>query len=274
MPFKLFTTLRYDPLLLKAHNNPSFTHAGWNYTHRSPCYMLDLHRDRILRAATYWHWAAVLPLLSGSPGLTTLETAIDAFLGSPCRGGDDARAYRLRVLVNEQAELKFEKADEAPRPLEALFPSALSAEKAGDGGPGRGPAFDVVLDREGTERSAYTHYKTTRRQMYDDARERAGLRVGEPKEVIIVNGADGSVMEGSVTTPYFLRGGTWVTPPVPSVFAEENGGAGQDGTTRRWALMNGLVVEKVVKADELNDGEAVWLSNGAKGFLFGIFKSG
>jgi len=149
MPFKLFTTLRYDPLLLKAHNNPSFTHAGWNYTHRSPCYMLDLHRDRILRAATYWHWAAVLPLLSGSPGLTTLETAIDAFLGSPCRGGDDARAYRLRVLVNEQAELKFEKADEAPRPLEALFPSALSAEKAGDGGPGRGPAFDVVLDRGG-----------------------------------------------------------------------------------------------------------------------------
>jgi hypothetical protein len=35
---------------------------------------------------------------------------------------------------------------------------------------------------------------------------------------------------------------------------------------------SGLAVEQVVKAEELVDGEVVWLSNGAKGFMFGVFR--
>jgi hypothetical protein len=231
---KLFTTIRYDPDLLQAHANPSFSHAGWNFSHQSSCYMLDLHRDRILRAATYWQWATVTSLISGDDGLTRLEMAIENFLAEDM--ADKDKAYRLRILVNEEGELKFERADETPRTLEALFPATLLGRDK-QNMDAVGPVFTVICDEEGTERSAYTHYKTTKRQMYDDARRRAGIKPGEAREVLIINGVDGSIMEGSVTTPYFFREGKWVTPPVPAVFEEENGRAGQDGTTRRWGLM-------------------------------------
>lgn len=68
-------------------------------------------------------------------------------------------------------------------------------------------------------------------------------------------------MEGTLTTPYFFRCGSWVTPKATS--------GGNIGTTRRWALENGLCVEAIVKAEDLIDGELVWLSNGVRGFGLG-----
>lgn len=70
--------------------------------------------------------------------------------------------------------------------------------------------------------------------MYNLARERMGIRLGQLKEVLVA-ATDGVVMEGSVTTPYFWRGGRWVTPSVGARFGDDGCG-GQDGTTRRWAL--------------------------------------
>ena len=72
--------------------------------------------------------------------------------------------------------------------------------------------------------------------MYDAARERANIRPGVMKEVLVVNRDDQSVMEGSTTTPYFWRDGRWVTPPVSAKFSWKDGSGGQDGTSRRWAL--------------------------------------
>ena len=69
-------------------------------------------------------------------------------------------------------------------------------------------------------------------------------------------------MEGCRTTPYFERGGTWVTP------AAECGG--NLGTTRRWALENGLCEEQVVKRGSVKFGDIIVLSNGAKGFQAGV----
>lgn len=72
--------------------------------------------------------------------------------------------------------------------------------------------------------------------MYDAARQRAGISYADPVEVLVVNQDDGSVMEGTFTTPYFWRAGHWVTPPVAAQFSWEEGNGGQDGTSRRWAL--------------------------------------
>ena len=97
--------------------------------------------------------------------------------------------------------------------------------------------------------------------MYDSARSRAGL--GGPSaeaEVLLVN-HKGQIMEGSMTTPYFRREGRWITPPLSS--------GGQAGTTRRWALEKGLCVEQVIEAEELEDGEDVWISSGVRGFRRG-----
>lgn len=278
--FRLFTSLRYDPALVAAHNDPALEHAGWNFRNASPCYMLDLHRDRILRAARHWAWDEAVRVLSGDEGLETLGRLLEEGL----KGEGPAR---VRVLVNGKGELRFDHAPETERSLEELFPAQLAPPENG----GEGPTWEVVLDDAGTDKSEFTHYKTTRREMYNHARERKGIQLGQLKEVLVAGG-DGVVMEGSITTPYFWRRGRWVTPSVGARFGDEGCG-GQDGTTRRWALEryvfflfppaagflvtdrlgSGLAVEGVVETRDLVDGELVWLSNGAKGFLKGRFQA-
>ena len=58
--------------------------------------------------------------------------------------------------------------------------------------------------------------------------------------------------------------GTWVTP----------GGAsgGLQGTTRRWALEQGLCVEGIVHRDSIKNGEVICFSNAVKGFFHGTFE--
>lgn len=73
---------------------------------------------------------------------------------------------------------------------------------------------------------------------------------------------DDEVMEGSITTPYFRRGGRWVTPPAAA--------GGHVGTTRRYALEAGLCVEETVERESIRLGESIWLSNGARGWGWGV----
>ncbi|PKS07773.1 hypothetical protein jhhlp_006381 [Lomentospora prolificans] len=264
-PFKIFTSLRYDVKLEALHNNPDFAHAGWNYRRASPCYMLDFHRDRMLRASTYWGWDAATAVLSGDAGLARLETTA---LQGVTAEGKDGKPARVRILIDQEGELEVGIADEKERTAEDLFPKRLAApeeEKAA-------PRYTIVLDDAGTEKSAYTHYKTTKREKYNGAMERAGIKVGDPKEVLLA-ADDGGIMEASLTTPYFWRGGRWVTPPVRVRWGLEGDSGGQDGTTRRWAIESGYAVEEMVQASSIVDGELIWLSNGAKGFILGKFEA-
>ncbi|CAI4215358.1 unnamed protein product [Parascedosporium putredinis] len=237
-PFHIFTTLRYDAKLEALHNDPNFAHAGWNYRRASSCYMLDFHRDRMLRAATYWDWTAALGVLSGDAALARLETAVLQAVTAAGRSGEYAR---VRILVGQDGQIEVEASGETEKQMEDLFPRGLAApvEAAGGGMAGApSPTFTVFLDGDETEKSEFTHYKTTRRAMYNGARERAGIKLGEPKEVLLA-ADDGGVMEGSVTTPYF------------------------------WRQESGYAVEEAVPSSSLVDGELIWLSNGAKGFLLG-----
>ena len=137
------------------------------------------------------------------------------------------------------------------------------------------------MDTMPTTPSALTHYKTSLRAMYDSARTRAGIQsLADRREVILVDDA-GRIMEGSLTTPYFWRGGRWVTPPATrrSGSGGEDDGegewqGGQDGTTRRWALRRGIVEEETVLAASVVEGEEVWISNGVRGFIRGVMRLG
>lgn len=70
------------------------------------------------------------------------------------------------------------------------------------------------------------------------------------------------IMEGSISTPYFQRGKNWVTPAARQ--------GGNVGTTRRWAMEKGLCIEGVVERRSVKVGEVVWLSNGVRGWGWGI----
>lgn len=272
--FQLFTSLRFEPMLLQLVDTQPGD-VGWNSSKPSPYYMLDYHRDRMLKAASYWGWGKAVAAIEGPEGLARLESFITGQLGQDKR--DQPR--RVKVLISQEGHFGLESSVVPETSLANLFPQQLVGPYDDSLADGQDPPLSqprpstpyvVHLDDHSTRRSEYTHYKTTRRDMYDQARARAGLKPTDAtQEVLIVDETTGSIMEGSLTTPYFLRGGRWVTPPVAEKFSIDDGSGGQDGTTRRWALERGLAVEEEIKVQDIADGEAVWLSNGVRGFVFG-----
>ncbi|KAL9567472.1 hypothetical protein ACKAV7_008422 [Fusarium commune] len=246
--FSLFTSLR----------------KGWNFENKSPLYMLDFHRDRLLRAATYWKWQPAIDQLAGAHGLWSLVQLMSDAVG-PSR----QTPLKLKIIVSREGNIKVEKSNTPEVPLQNLFPARLPylSRAPLDDEPKKVPSYTLLVDQASTTRSEYTHLKTTTRAMYDAARQRAGISYASPTEVLIVNQDDGSVMEGTFTTPYFWRDGQWVTPPVAAQFSWDDGNGGQDGTSRHWALERGIASEQVVEVNSLVHGEECWISNGVRGFI-------
>jgi len=279
--FQLFSSLRYDPLLLSLPRNTNLSPSSDVPSSPSPFYMLPYHRDRILSATNHFKWTTAASLISGPSGLSHLQeklsTAVNITSPEP--------TY-IKILLSHSGEITFETRLIPSTSESNLFPGrlpppesvpkkkmevspltggamALGGNTSFPSDPSSAPddIYEVIPDTESTKVSAYTSFKTTNRGMYTGARERAGIsRLDEKKEVLIVN-EDGEVMEGSLTTVYLWREGKWVTPVLAS--------GGQDGTTRRWALERKLCVEAVIKSEELKEGEDCWISNGVRGFLKG-----
>lgn len=278
--FQLFTSLRFDPRLLECAANTTVGPAP------SPFYMLSLHRDRMLEAAKHFGWSQAEARLSGSSGLEnlleTLKASVDVNSTTP---------RRVRAVVDRHGEISVDSFEIPQRPLRNLFPTRLPPpgtapprvspltggalslgeedstvqQGPGYGEPSQAQPWSVMIDPVGTEPSHFTSYKTTSRDMYNEARARVGIEsMADPKEVLITSTKDGEIMEGSLTTVLFWRGGRWVTPPISS--------GGQVGTTRRWLLSHGLCEEEVVRRADLVDGEECWISNGVRGFIPGVIK--
>lgn len=269
--FHLLTTPRYDKQLLQARELPG-GYAGWNFYQESPIYMWDYHHKRLLKGAKYFGWKDAVQALETHLDVDRFAKEIDSFVG-PC----PETPLRLRILLSPEGSVHMEKYDISATGLENLFPQSFHqasgpAPSETERGPKTTPMYTLVVDRERTKSSVHTRFKTTLRDVYDAARQRAQLTPAENVEVLLVNEDNGHVMEGSITTPYFFRGGRWVTPPVPRELSDVEGSGGQDGVSRRWALDRGLAVEEPVSAESLVDGEACWISNGARGFMCATVK--
>jgi 4-amino-4-deoxychorismate lyase len=246
--FELFTSLRYDPLLVKVKANIALFDAdalGSATSSGSPFYILSYHRDRILQAAEHFGWEDAATKIKGPQGLAFLLKHLEAAILD-----NATKPLRVKVLLDHEGSVRVETSPAAPVTEFNLFPARLPPPKdaeplkvssltggalsLGDGDavygdPPTADAWDILIDTVQTEPSAYTSYKTTSRNMYDSARKHVGIRdFTEPREVLLVSSTGGAIMEGSLTTVYFWRNGKWVTPKI------EDGG--QIGTTRRWAL--------------------------------------
>ncbi|KAL2268753.1 hypothetical protein VTJ83DRAFT_3599 [Remersonia thermophila] len=267
--FQIISSLRYDPVLLEVPGR-NLSHAGWNWAAPSPLYMLDYHRDRMLRAAAHWGWDAAVEVLSGETGLKGLAERIMDHIGA-----NEPSPRKVRVVITRDGEVSVSSGPVPATPLANLFPTQLPppgqspSSDPSNAALSTAPGYQVLVDGPQTARSEHTHFKTTKRTPYDGARQRAQISLPDSKEVLIVNAADGSVMEASIATPYFWRDGRWVTPAVSPEYSADKGNGGQDGTSRRWALERGIAVEGTIPAASLVDGEACWLSNGVRGFFYG-----
>lgn len=277
--FQLFSSLRFDSLLLRSSANSDLNMSP------SPFYMLPYHRDRMLQAAAHFGWSIAAERISGPEGLQHLLRILEALIDTK-----SSTPLRVRTVLNYHGDIKVETNETPPVSLANLFPSRIPPPLApkleastltevalilgdgdclqsspGHGNPVRTQPWIVMIDPGKTKPSPFTTYKTTCRDMYIGARTRVGIiSMMEPKEVLIISETANEVMEGSVTSVFFWRGARWITPPVSS--------GGQAGTTRRWLLEKGLCVEDVVRSDTLIDGEECWISNGVRGLIWGKVK--
>ncbi|KAJ5334699.1 hypothetical protein N7452_007102 [Penicillium brevicompactum] len=241
--FEIISSLRFDPALPEAASRYSTCYPD---PHKTPYYLLRYHHDRLIAAARDFEWKDALPWLEQD--LKSFEQFFDASIP------DRSKAWRLRIVVDHNGRARIEANPTAAIDLMTLFIPSLHTTPTT-------PVWTVYVDPESTNPSKFTTHKTTARDEYASARLRAGINSPtETSEVLVVNPND-EIMEGSITTPYFLRGHMWVTPPLSS--------GGNAGTTRRYALSQGFCIEQKMTRQDLVDGESCWLSNGVRGFLRG-----
>ncbi|EUC43018.1 hypothetical protein COCMIDRAFT_101933 [Bipolaris oryzae ATCC 44560] len=324
--FQLFTSLRYDPLLLKSEEN---SRSILNFVAPSPFYMLAYHRDRMVEAAQHFDFDEVQKRLGDGKALH--EELLKRTNAEIEKTGKD-RAMKLRLLFDKAANLTVEFTDVPTVPLSTLYPPSLdppnakvqhasaAAFKASPltGGaltlgpddslpaqtstPPPPPEWTIRLDTAPTPSSPFTLLKTTKREMYDQSRERAlPENPAGPayREVMLYNEVN-ELTEGTLTSLYLFRGGRWVTPPVGvpsgeftsktlkddgadegelrkpfagrwghSTRSAKVGAGGQRGTSRRWALGSGYCMEEPVSIETVEVGEGLWVSNGVRGFGYG-----
>jgi 4-amino-4-deoxychorismate lyase len=226
--FQLFTSLRYDPLLLESQEN---SRPDLNFVSPSPFYMLAYHRGRMVEAAQHFDFYAVEERLRD--GNVLHEELLKRVKEHVTKDSKDV-PLKLRVLFDKDANMTVECTPIPSVPLETLYPTTLAPPKqphkphpspltAGalslgptDSLPAAPPQWTLKLDTQPTPSSPFTLLKTTKREMYDTSRNRAlPENPSGPayREVMLYNEVN-ELTEGTLTSLYLYRGGRWVTPPV------------------------------------------------------------
>jgi branched-subunit amino acid aminotransferase/4-amino-4-deoxychorismate lyase len=253
----IFATVRYDPTLLHSSQN---TKASFNRP--SPFYLLEHQWTRLQVAnwcSSFYRTEPVQNTYSNPTAfLHSLLTAVKQWHSSHPNERPECLRIRIRCYVSGRIETIIGH-PETVRPTNFLFPPSF-------GIPDQLPKtnWTIVLDVQATEISESTMYKTSDRKPYARPRVAAAIPdIATPKEVLLYN-PEGHILDGSQSTPFFYRNGKWTVPNASS--------GGLQGTTRRWALENGLAVEDAVCKDSLEVGEVVWLSNAVWGFFYARFE--
>ena len=257
--FEITTSLRYDRLLAQSLLQVSSVGRGPVF---SQLYMLPRHEDRMLAAAKTFSW----PELSQKQ-ILSLEEHIRTHLESTYGNRELTSPLKVRVTLSSAGTLNVISTSIALIPLTCLFPKSLSniilpSDMRAS------PTFRVFLSTSPITPSPFTRHKTTHRTQYNDARSGIMHLTKHPEgiadlpvEILLINEL-GEIMEGSITTPYFSRGEQWVTPAAKC--------GGNLGTTRQYALDNALCKEGIIMGENVSKGERVILSNGVRGFGWGI----
>jgi len=153
---------------------------------------------------------------------------------------------RVRLLLNQDGRLDVT-AHELPefKAFDPFLPVVST------------PLPTVSFSRQQTDPgSRDLFHKTTRRQIYDDARKQAVEQ--ELFEILFTNNRD-EVTEGSISNIFIEKDGRIVTPPI---------GCGLlNGTFRRFLLKHDRIEEQVVSRRDVDSADAVYVGNSIRGMV-------
>ncbi|KAG7452236.1 D-aminoacid aminotransferase-like PLP-dependent enzyme [Guyanagaster necrorhizus] len=259
--YELLLTTRYDPLLER---------LGWNYDELrpSPFLLLRYHYDRIVDAVEQHGWTETVGLSYSAVKMAAQEAVSNA-------ADKSARAYKVRLTLSRSGTLT---ASAMPTPPLAYDPTSPAFFKPNsDSGTLYGQVLAVTLDSEPTPASLFTSTKTTRRQVYDDARSRAALPpIGASSTVssslaeVILHNEHGAITEASVSNVAFYRSPHWITPRLSTGCLP--------GVLRRWMLEQGRIREApddlAFTLDNVRPGDWVLILNSVSGCRVGRIQEG
>lgn len=238
--FQLFTSIRYDPLLLESQEN---SRPDLNFVTPSPFYMLTYHRGRMAEAAQHFDFKAVDEFLEDGQALhEELLKRVRAWQDSTKHPDEP---LKLRILFDKAANMTIDFMSVPALPLTSLYPPSFDPPNAPSpkphpantftpspltGGaldlgptdslpaptstPPSPPEWKLKLDTQPTPSTPFTLLKTTHRQMYDASRSRALPSSDSAQYEVMLYNEVNELTEGSYTSLYLYRGGRWVTPPV------------------------------------------------------------
>lgn len=158
---------------------------------------------------------------------SALHSAARSFAGEP---------MRVRLLLDEDGEARVT-AQPLSKPHDAPLRWRFASEAI-------------------STRDPFLYHKTTWRPRYDAELERA--RAVGCNEVLFRN-ERGELTEGAWTNLFIRRAGRLLTPPVACGLL--------DGTLRRDLLDTGAAEEAVLRAEDLEDAEAVLFGNSVRGLM-------
>lgn len=261
---QLFTSLRFDPALVGIEENTTVCSGA------SPFLLLPFHRDRLVDAATAFGWTDAAASLQGPEGLASFSKLIKTRKSVWVQENDPHAPVKVRPLrpswslltickvrpvLSRDGTIAVTFTPEPPRDVHAMFsngsahPDTLQSNVK---------LTTVHLDTAATAASMLTRHKTTSRDHYLDARERAGLgRDYSSKDDVILFNEHDQTTETSISNIAFWRDGQWITPRVEC--------GGLPGVMRRWLVEQGHWTEGVILKQDVRPGEIVLLSNGLKG---------
>ncbi|KIW43501.1 uncharacterized protein PV06_04598 [Exophiala oligosperma] len=229
--------------------------------------LLSFHCERFRAAAHAFNWISASQELDKATFIHRLEQAVEeATSSNPQPSTGKIQDIRVRILIDREGKISAESVPMGgERLLEALTTDTFHQLPAN--GPPPSISRDdrcssISVDSAPTTPVLYTLHKTTHRNPYDLARERAKISKSPPGEceVLLFNPRQ-EIMEASLCTVYFYRNGKWIVP------SSETGG--MNSATKLWALDEGFCTEGIVKLEGVKQGEIVWLSNALRGFFLG-----
>ena len=260
--FEIISTLAYS------HGMPRNPAVPDEEVDEAPqCYLLQHAIDRLLLAAKELKWTNVVSSLSSPKAHQVLLREIESHLRwEHVDPTAPDRLFIVRVSFKADGQLTLMSGQRPIVPAIPMYPTTLPLPNKKMSK--QVPIVPVYVDHGFMVPSLLTRHKTTFRRPYSEARARVGLHPTTPftqGEVLLVN-TEGEVMDGGFTTVYFWRQDDcgvwgWRTP------REESGA--KLGVSRRWALEHAGVTEGLIVVKDVVDGERVWLSSAAGGFVRG-----
>ncbi|RCK55459.1 Aminodeoxychorismate lyase [Candida viswanathii] len=258
--FEILSTIRYDPNLTPM---PPLTYKDITLQN---FFLLPEHAARLMFSVNFFH------LLYGTmPDFDITETFLFTQLVQAMEKDEKSvlSSYKLRVLLKLDGLAKIEVhlvpdrdnllggifpgIGAVPEELEFLNHHPDSEEEV---------TWDVYIDKKPTLISPFTSFKTTKRDVYSEARKvLPGKKPG--KEEVVLYNTQNNVMEGSITNIAVKResDGKWVTPLLSSGCL--------CGVTRHFLLRKKFIEEDTISMDKLKPGTDVLLMNGIIGVVKG-----